>query len=185
MGTRSLIAAKFDANVDPHQNIVATYCHWDGYLSGVGLTLLKQYNDSERAFTVADSGYVSSLPDLFEDFDSREDANEDDPIYFEDEWELLHSADEYSAEFVYLYADGQWYWADVRNVPAPGFEYEGLPFKAIEYADMKDELNRGRAYVMKKLEEKLSEDERGEYEESLAEFDMMLDLAESVNAVSH
>ena len=185
MGTRSLIAAKFDANVDSDRGIVATYCHWDGYLSGVGLTLMKQYNDSERAFTVADSGYVSSLPDLFEDFDSRVDANEDDPVYFDDEWELLHSADEYSAEFVYLYADGQWYWAEVRNVPARGFEYQGLPFKPIEYADMKEELVRGRAYVMKMLEEKLSDDVRAEYEESVAEFDMLLDLAESVNAVSH
>jgi hypothetical protein len=37
------------------------YCHWDGYLEGVGQTLFSHYNSQERAEAVVAPGDMSSL----------------------------------------------------------------------------------------------------------------------------
>lgn len=189
MSTRSLIAAKFDANVDSDQAIVATYCHYDGYLSGVGLTLLKQYNDSERAFVAADSGYMSSLPGEFAKFDEEEHANSDDPEYFEDDWDFLHSLDNYSAEFGYLFKDGQWFYAVTKEVPQQGYEYTkplNEVLKPLTYKAMLPELETAITYCRRAASDKnLSDDKRAEYEESIAEYEAMILLAESTEEVSH
>ncbi len=43
MGTRSTIALK-----EKNEKITIIYCHFDGYLSGVGNILLEMYNDEIR-----------------------------------------------------------------------------------------------------------------------------------------
>jgi len=54
MGTRSTIAIKHG------ERIKAIYCHWDGYVEGVGATLLENYDSTKANFLVA-LGNVSSL----------------------------------------------------------------------------------------------------------------------------
>lgn len=145
MSTRSLIAAQFDPEFNG--GIVATYCHFDGYLSGVGKALLDEYNDVERAFTAANFGYLSSLAEKFEEFESKEHANSEDPDYFEDEWDLLHSAGNYSAEYVYLWKEGMWYVAKTSEIPKPGMEYTHYPLKPLATGEMIPEWKASIAYL--------------------------------------
>jgi len=63
MATRSFIA-KYDYILDEY---TAIYCHWDGYPSGVGVTLRDHYNSSGHVDTLLTYGDISSL---------REDTNE-------------------------------------------------------------------------------------------------------------
>ena len=42
-------------------SIVSSYVHYDGYETGVGMTLLEHYNSDERALAVSVGGYYSSL----------------------------------------------------------------------------------------------------------------------------
>jgi len=55
MSTRSTISIK-EGN-----KVRTVYCHWDGYLSGVGQTLLNHYDDKETINELIDLGSISSL----------------------------------------------------------------------------------------------------------------------------
>ena len=55
MGTRSIIA-KRDGDA-----VRAIYCHWDGYPSGVGATLLEHYQDPEKIDRLLTLGDISGL----------------------------------------------------------------------------------------------------------------------------
>ena len=58
MATRSTIAM-----VLPNGTIQSVYCHWDGYLEGVGQTLAESYNKKKTIQLLA-TGDVSSLGDF-------------------------------------------------------------------------------------------------------------------------
>lgn len=55
MSTRSIICVKTTSGVR------AIYCHWDGYLSGVGQTLFKHYSSQSRVEQLVALGNLSSL----------------------------------------------------------------------------------------------------------------------------
>mgnify|MGYP006278995737 FL=1 len=56
MATRSAIGfLEYDGSV------TGIYCHWDGYLEGVGATLVQYYNDTEKVLDLIEMGDVSSL----------------------------------------------------------------------------------------------------------------------------
>jgi hypothetical protein len=56
MATRSAIGfLEYDGSV------TGIYCHWDGYLEGVGATLTKYYTDIDKVLKLIDMGDVSSL----------------------------------------------------------------------------------------------------------------------------
>lgn len=58
MGTRSTIS------IESSNGAVSTvYCHWDGYLSGVGRTLNRSYSSREQAEQLIAGGDMSSLYD--------------------------------------------------------------------------------------------------------------------------
>ena len=139
MGTRSYIAAAFDPEVVGEENpgIIATYCHYDGYVSGVGATLKKFYNDDNGAFDVADYGYWSSLPGdgIFPEKDSLENSE-----FFSDEEELLEWLSVSDIEYVYLWKDSKWFY--LRKKIGGGYVggFEELTSKVIL-----DELVIGRA----------------------------------------
>ena len=59
MATRSTIALEY-ADGTVHQ----IYCHWDGYLEGVGKTLLEHYMDPFKVRELMDLGYISSLGEV-------------------------------------------------------------------------------------------------------------------------
>jgi hypothetical protein len=59
MATRSTIALEYaDGSVD------CIYCHWDGYLKGVGKTLLDHYSDPFKVRELMDLGDISSLGEV-------------------------------------------------------------------------------------------------------------------------
>ena len=89
-------------------SIVSSYVHYDGYETGVGMTLLEHYNDDKSALGVAVGGYYSSLS---EDLD----ASLNDSVH-NDEPEMFDSMEEFETylmenshlEFGYLWTGGKW-----------------------------------------------------------------------------
>ena len=62
MSTRSNIARlNSDGSVD------VIYCHWDGYLTGVGMTLVLHYDTKKEMNDLIDLGDISSLRDTIEE----------------------------------------------------------------------------------------------------------------------
>jgi len=89
-------------------SIVSSYVHYDGYETGVGMTLLEHYNSDERALAVSVGGYYSSL---------SEDLNESlEKSVHTEEVEMFDSMTEFEEylmenshlEFGYLWTGGKW-----------------------------------------------------------------------------
>ena len=131
MGTRSRIGVMHGDKVK------SIYCHWDGYLDGVGNTLLKHY-DSAKANNLVALGDMSSLrasigeKHAFSKFDSvtniehREHNEEWCTFYGRDrgekdtEFKVAQTFDEFleqcdlsGAEYYYIMRDGVWYCGDM------------------------------------------------------------------------
>ena len=93
--------------------IVGTWCHYDGYLMGVGYSLLNAYNTAELAYMVASSGYLSGLAKTVEGFHTEPHANDDPSFVLESKADLIHRAGNSGCEFVYLYDKGAWLYWDI------------------------------------------------------------------------
>ena len=89
-------------------SIVSSYVHYDGYETGVGMTLLEHYNSDERALAVSVGGYYSSLS---EDLNSslKESVHHEEPDMFDtmEEFELFLMENSH-LEFGYLWTGGKW-----------------------------------------------------------------------------
>ena len=122
MATRSTIGIKRD---DGTINFI--YCHWDGYLEGVGKTLKDNYTDEQKIHQLISLGSISSLgdevfPKSNHSFDSPEknvtvfygrDRGESDVDYTK-----VNSFDEYKKhfeEFNYLWEDNVWKYCCSRD----------------------------------------------------------------------
>ena len=118
MGTRSRIAIK---NTDG--SIKSIYCHWDGYLCGVGKTLLENYKDENKIKELIALGDISSLS---ENINPPEGITHtfNDPCdgvviaYHRDRGDDFHDrtcVDEndlmnyFHEKFLYLFKDGKWF----------------------------------------------------------------------------
>ena len=101
MGTRSIIGTLND-----NGTVTASYCHYDGYLEGVGSTLLDSYNSDAEANMVAKGGYLSSLSDSYSE--SKESAVNDDQADFFSSKDVYEKADNWGAEYLYLWDGTQW-----------------------------------------------------------------------------
>lgn len=122
MGTRSRIARANDDGT-----FTSIYCHWDGYPSGVGKTLLESYSDPAKLEALLALGDISSLGSEIGEQHSFEDRSHED-------WTLAYGRDrgetgvnaEVSAdldalssltkncggEWLYVFKGGQWYCAE-------------------------------------------------------------------------
>ncbi len=115
MATRSTISI---LNLDGTVNSI--YCHWDGYIDGIGLTLLKHYNTRESINKLIAGGEISSLgsyvSDKMESFDP--DKGEEYTVFYSYRGESK-SAKTYSSieefeknfgrqDFNYIFIDGVW-----------------------------------------------------------------------------
>lgn len=60
MSTRSSIAVQ-----NPDGTVAAVYCHFDGYLEGVGFELMQVYNTFDRAKALVEAGDMSSPGDPY------------------------------------------------------------------------------------------------------------------------
>jgi len=89
-------------------SIVSSYVHYDGYETGVGMTLLEHYSTDERALAVSTAGYFSSLGEDMEaslgESVHTEKSDEFDGIIEFGEWLLENS----HLEFGYLWTEGKW-----------------------------------------------------------------------------
>ena len=111
MATRSTIALEFaDGSVS------LDYCHWDGYLDGVGAELQSGYTDPFRLQELIDGGDMSSIGEPYtargEELNIRRYQTVDE--YFADcqqeEYDyILRPVDGKGVWFVRCYAtDGEW-----------------------------------------------------------------------------
>jgi len=95
-------------------SIVSSYVHYDGYETGVGMTLLEHYSTEELAERVSSAGYFSSLSEDMEASLSEsvhtEESDEFEGIIEFGEWLLENS----HIEFGYLWSkesdtsEGKW-----------------------------------------------------------------------------
>ena len=132
MGTRSRIGVMHGDKVK------SIYCHWDGYLEGVGDTLLKHY-DSAKANHLVALGDMSSLrADIGEKHTfSKHDITGIENRVHNDEWctfygrdrgekgvefkvaqtfdEFMEQCDNCGAEYYYIIKDNVWYVGNIYD----------------------------------------------------------------------
>ena len=103
MSTNSVVA-----NLREDGSIVSSYIHYDGYETGVGMTLLEHYNSDERALAVSVGGYYSSLgEDLNESLNASVHTEEVEMFDSMTEFEE-YLMDNTHLEFGYLWTGGKW-----------------------------------------------------------------------------
>ena len=119
MATRSRIGLKLDDGT-----IKQVYCHWDGYVEGVGLTLVENYNTIDKVEELINLGDISSLgfklsTDEPHTFDNpaqgvtvaynrdRGESGVEAQTLTMDEW--MSVAYSSPIDFYYLFSDGEWW----------------------------------------------------------------------------
>ena len=111
MGTHAMIGIynPADGSVD------ASYCHYDGYLEGVGQVLFEHYNTQYDAEIVARGGYMSALyPDYAKT--RQESVHNDVSVPYESVEQFMKNGyDYYGAEYIYLWDGESWFFATARR----------------------------------------------------------------------
>lgn len=137
MATRSFITQK--AN-DTYQGV---YCHWDGYPEFTGAMLVEHYSDRRKLASLLALGDISVLgPSIGRrhSFDKRGHTDETTfygrdrgetglvarPKTFHSRDGVRHYAEKCGAEFLYLYENGEWLFAE-RGAQYLGMS-DGTPF---------------------------------------------------------
>jgi hypothetical protein len=112
MSTRSRIAIETESGT-----VKSIYCHFDGYVSGVGKTLFNHY-DREKLEKLIELGDISSLGESTENTvaywrDRGEDFHSTDYLNIEGLFEnCFRSGEEYT---YYLNKDGVWMLYTLQN----------------------------------------------------------------------
>ena len=89
-------------------SIISSYIHYDGYETGVGMTLLEHYNSDELAERVSSAGYFSSLSeDMSKSLGESVHTEEADEFASMEEFELFLMENSH-LEFGYLWTGGKW-----------------------------------------------------------------------------
>lgn len=118
MGTRSTIWIQ---NADG--TFEGIYCHWDGYIDGVGATLAHHYTSEAKVRLLISLGAISSLEKYTGHWQSANSLNHtfDQPMkditvaYCRDRGEDLviykevHQEDTKQEEYNYVFTNGQWF----------------------------------------------------------------------------
>lgn len=106
MSTRSNIAIRYK-----NGTVKAIYCHFDGYLSGVGSMLLDDWKDTKKVATlIGDVGNISALKSELKG--TRESAYGESATEYKDLATYLDSVDTFFIEYVYVFdeAYGAWFY---------------------------------------------------------------------------
>ncbi len=106
MATRSAIGLKL-----PDGTISAIYCHWDGYLSGVGRVLENSYQDAEKIKQLLELKELISLGSTISSCSPFKNARSMRAFRSEQEF-VCHCCDNWFVEYVYLFKEGRWFYAD-------------------------------------------------------------------------
>ena len=105
MATRSTIGIENeDGTID------AIYCHWDGYLEGVGKILKESYNSEQKIRELLSYGNVSSLDDnvkstIFYERDRQETDQKSTKI------ETQNQRKNFNEEYNYVWIKGEWFYS--------------------------------------------------------------------------
>lgn len=108
MATRSFIA-KYNPQTETY---TAIYCHWDGYPTGVGLTLRDNYSESSAVETLLNFGDISSLRDTL--FETQKEAfkvtrGEDTPaLSFDYQTDMVEHYRKCWCEYGYIWHGDEW-----------------------------------------------------------------------------
>ena len=94
------------------------YCHYDGYLSGVGKELFENWNTAEKVELLIEGGTMSSLGSTIEACkfhhtsfgEKREDTLADTYASYKEYRNSDWFQSDSWIEFIYLFKDGKWWW---------------------------------------------------------------------------
>ena len=118
MGTPAMIGS-WNATTG---EVTASYVHYDGYVQGVGNTLVKSYNDFIGAEIVATGGYLSSLTEDYAKSRS-ESVHSDEAVTYGSVDEYLDEGYDYaSAHYLYLWDGDAWFYTERGNKDKSKFE---------------------------------------------------------------
>ena len=103
--------------IDESTEVIRIYHHWDGYPSGVGKTLLEEFNSYEKAINLIAFGDASTIDGttavFYNSWRDGEDWKHTKPRQYTSEQAYEDSCDE---DYAYLFKDGKWYvkncWSD-------------------------------------------------------------------------
>ena len=103
--------------IDESTEVIRIYHHWDGYPSGVGKTLLEEFNSYEKAINLIAFGDASTINGtnavFYNSWREGEDWKHTKPRQYTSEQAYEDSCDE---DYAYLFKDGKWYvkncWAE-------------------------------------------------------------------------
>ena len=104
MSTRSLISIRNDQGT-----FDAVYCHFDGYPSGVGETLRRNYTTKESVNELISKGDMSFLEHTLDKSEFYTKRGE--PLRVRrnlSHKELVEKAHNMTAEYLYTFEDGRW-----------------------------------------------------------------------------
>lgn len=109
MGTRAMVGIWNQET----ETVTASYIHYDGYVEGVGRTLVEHFNDPAQAALVATGGYISSLESDWTR--SREGSVHADSatVFNSVEDYMKNGYDHSGAEYLYLYDGNIWFYASI------------------------------------------------------------------------
>jgi hypothetical protein len=119
MSTRSSIAVQHaDGSVS------AVYCHFDGYLEGVGAELVSKHDSQDAAEALVSLGDLSSVCKEVRAYhrDRGEPFADVAPKRYRDMAQYLALVSEHIGDngYRYIYSDGAWLvWGDVSPSPIP------------------------------------------------------------------
>lgn len=105
MGTHAMIGIwnSEDGSVE------ATYVHYDGYVDGVGNTLIHFFNTQESASAVANVGYLSSLSADLET-SIEQSVHQEPTVPYESVEQFMKNGYDYAgAEYLYLWDGEAWF----------------------------------------------------------------------------
>ena len=122
MSTNSVVAY-----LNEDGSVVSSYVHYDGYETGVGMTLLEHYNTDKCARDLASTlGYASSLSETVAE-SHADRVHTDEPEMFDSMTEFeTYLMDNSHLEFGYLWTGGKWMvssWTTTVEGTGPYAEY--------------------------------------------------------------
>lgn len=126
MGTAAMIGI-YNEN---DGTVTASYCHYDGYVEGVGRTLVENYDSQYDAEIVACGGYMSAL---YEDYlVTRQEAvhSEEAMIYKSVESYFSRGSEYAGADYLYLWDGKAWFFTPTFS--KAGFEEVQINLKKDE-----------------------------------------------------
>jgi hypothetical protein len=118
MSTRSNIAVQLKDST----KVKVVYCHCDGYIQGVGKTLVENYKSYDDAISLLQFGGISSLGNNLKEtsFYSRDWGRKDDNCTeYQNEFQFMYDmTGSTMIEYIYLFKDNKWFVSTSTYIPS-------------------------------------------------------------------